>query len=354
MQEFSYDWSLKDAVFTKDKGKVFSCFAGGGGSSLGYKLAGYDVIGCLEIDKKMIKHYKQNLNPKYAFQETIQEFKLREDLPEELYNLDILDASPPCSSFSVAGVTDRDWGKKRTFREGQFKQVLDTLFFDTIDLAKKLQPKVVVAENVKGLLHKKASKYVQRIYKEFKEAGYSIQHFLLNGSKMGLPQRRERVFFIALRNDLVHNFTKDRFFTLKTPKLELKFNYPEILFKEIADYKGREITEYQKIAWNVREVGDKGIADSKLRAGLKYSDFSRIYIYDDKVPNTLTATKSDLILFSKPVYLSVTEMQKISSFPKDYEFDSENQAGYIMGMSVPPLMMARISSEIYKQWFSKL
>src|SRR6478735_7590921 len=148
--KFPYNWTLKDAVFTKDKGKVFSCFACGGGSTMGYKLAGFDVLGCNEIDPKMIEAYKTNHNPKYAFLEPIQTFKLRKDLPAELYNLDILDGSPPCSSFSVA-------------------------------------------ENVKGLLLGNAKSYVIQIYKAFDEAGYYVQHFLLNSSVMGVPQKRERV-----------------------------------------------------------------------------------------------------------------------------------------------------------------
>jgi hypothetical protein len=52
--KFPYNWTLKDATFTKDKGKVFSCFAGGGGSSMGYKLAGFDVVGCNEIDQRFV------------------------------------------------------------------------------------------------------------------------------------------------------------------------------------------------------------------------------------------------------------------------------------------------------------
>ena len=52
--KFNYKWTLKDAIFSKDKGNVFSCFACGGGSSMGYKLAGFDVIGCNEIDHRMM------------------------------------------------------------------------------------------------------------------------------------------------------------------------------------------------------------------------------------------------------------------------------------------------------------
>lgn len=127
--KFDYRWKLADANFTKDKGMVFSCFAcGGGGSSMGYKLAGFDVIGCNEIDHRMMYAYCQNHNPRFPFLEPIQEFKTKEDLPPELFNLDILDGSPPCSTFSMAGSREDAWGKMKHFREGQAEQVLDTLF----------------------------------------------------------------------------------------------------------------------------------------------------------------------------------------------------------------------------------
>lgn len=230
---FPYEWNLKNANFTKDKGTVFSCFSCGGGSSFGYKLAGFDVIGCNEIDPKMMNAYIENHKPKYSFLESIQTFKLRDDLPEELFNLDILDGSPPCSSFSMAGNRDKDWGKEKKFREGQAHQILDNLFFDFIDLAKKLQPKIVIAENVKGLLLGNAKEYVRRIYREFDLAGYHVQHFLLDASKMGVPQRRERVFFICLRKDLAKPFLYQKDMFTEVPKLELDFNEPEIIFEKI-------------------------------------------------------------------------------------------------------------------------
>ena len=108
--KLNYKWTMKDDYPTEKNGlKVFSCFACGGGSTMGYKLAGFDVIGCNEIDPKMNKVYVANHNPKFNYLEGIQTFKLRDDLPEELYNLDILDGSPPCSSFSMAGNREKDW-----------------------------------------------------------------------------------------------------------------------------------------------------------------------------------------------------------------------------------------------------
>ena len=152
---FPYKWTLKDAVFTKDKGKVFSCFACGGGSTMGYKLAGFDVLGCNEIDPKMIEAYKANHNPKYAYLEPIQTFKLRTDLPDELYNLDILDGSPPCSSFSMAGNREKDWGKDKVFREGQAEQIVSVLLkrWNGEELPEELP--VIKLKGILGALGKK-------------------------------------------------------------------------------------------------------------------------------------------------------------------------------------------------------
>lgn len=349
----SYNWTLEDATFTKDKGKVFSCFACGGGSTMGYKLAGFDVIGCNEIDSKMMEAYRTNHNPKYSFLEPIQEFKDRDDLPSELYELDILDGSPPCSSFSMAGNREKDWGKKKKFTEGQADQVLDTLFFDFIDLAKKLKPKVVVAENVKGILLGNAKEYVRKIYKGFDDAGYYCQHFLLDASTMGVPQRRERVFFICLRKDLASPFLyqKDMFTSL--PKLELTFNEKPITFGDIIDMQGRPLSENMKIVWEHREEGDKGMISGSERYNGKSMYFSQSYLYKDKTPTTLTSHEDSLVLFDAPKYTSKDEACKIGSYPLDYDFCGK-KPHYLIGMSVPPLMVARISNEIYNQWLYKI
>ena len=121
-------WNLKTANFPKDAGKVFSCFACAGGSTMGYKLAGFDVIGCNEIDPKVFEVYKANHKPKHAFVCSIRDMVTAENLPDDLFDLDILDGSPPCTSFSTAGVRERDWGKQKVFSEGQQLQRLDDLF----------------------------------------------------------------------------------------------------------------------------------------------------------------------------------------------------------------------------------
>ena len=354
--KFPYEWTLKDANFTKDKGKVFSCFACGGGSTMGYKLAGFDVLGCNEIDPRMIETYKLNHKPKYAYLEGIQTFKNRKDLPKELYNLDILDGSPPCSSFSMAGNRDKDWGKKKVFAEGQAEQVLDTLFFDFIDLAKELQPKVVVAENVKGLLQGNAKEYVKEIYKQFDEAGYYCQHWLLDASKMGVPQRRERVFFICLRKDLAEPFLIQKDMFTQVPKLELNFNEDPIVFGEIKSNDNdrplnKDTRTYE--LWTFLEEEDTDLSAPNER---EYNNpnayFNNRVIYDNKVLDTITS-KNTNILFKLPRYLNNIESIKASTFPIDYDFNG-NTPSYYVGMSVPPVMIAQIITQIYDQWLKEI
>lgn len=348
-----YDWNLKDANFTKDKGTVFSCFSCGGGSTMGYKLAGFDVIGCNEIDPKMMEAYIANHNPKYPYLESIETFKNRKDLPEELYNLDILDGSPPCSSFSMAGNREKDWGKDKKFREGQAEQVLDTLFFDFIDLAKELQPKIVVAENVKGLLMGNAKKYVIKIYEEFDKAGYYCQHFLLDASKMGVPQRRERVFFICLRKDLAGQFLYQKDMFTEMPKIEMNFNEKEIPFKEIEDNLGKPLNKLKLTykRWLNRIITDTSFGDITERKGKK-SDFNTKIIHNNLVFPTLVSKGCD-VKYNLPIKVSDTEYLKVGSYPNDYNFKS-NKVSYLLGMSVPPIMAKKIAEQIYLQWISKI
>lgn len=353
---FSYNWTLKDANFTKDKGKVFSCFACGGGSTMGYKLAGFDVIGCNEIDPKMNECYVRNNNPKYNYVCDIRDMVKSNELPEELYNLDILDGSPPCSTFSISGSREDSWGVEKKFREGQKKQVLDTLFFDFIDLAKKLKPKIVVSENVKGLLMGNAKNYVKKIYHEFDLAGYYCQHFLLKASDMGVPQNRERLFFLCIRKDIGNKFLhKKNLFDL-VPFIDMNFKEEPILFKEIVDYGGKEIKKGSKtrFLWDNQKIEDRSLCDVYQRLYNKRG-FYNFNFFDERsvAPTLIPAEHMTLILKTKPMYLSRNEIIKISSFPLDYK-GNDKEIGYLCGMSVPPIMMANVANNIYEQWLSKL
>lgn len=340
--KFPYRWNLKDgypAAGIEPNGcKVFGTFICGGGSTMGYKLAGFDHLGGVEIDKPIADVYRLNHKPKYLYPEDIRLFNKRKNLPEELYNLDILDGSPPCSSFSLAGNREKDWGKKKVFREGQSNQVLDDLVFVYIKTIKKLQPKVALLENVKGLISGNAKAYVKKMKVEIEKAGYQMQLFLLNAASMGVPQKRERVFFICQRNDL------------KLPKLNFSFVEKPIVFSEIdkiAKTTKDSYNEFTDLYLNYWYATKNGDAVGKFNATAKK------LIYNE-VPGTLTAGSNyGLCHSTEPRPCSKNELIMIGTYPLDYDFKSI-KPHYLMGMSVPPVMTAQIANQIWLQWLSKL
>lgn len=119
MAEFSYKWDLANIVQDKKHIKVFSCFSCGGGSTMGYKRAGFDVIGNVEIDPKINAMYVKNHRPKFNYCMDLRDFNKLQNLPEELFTLDILDGSPPCSTFSMAGLRERAWNKEKYLEKGR-------------------------------------------------------------------------------------------------------------------------------------------------------------------------------------------------------------------------------------------
>lgn len=344
--KFPYKWYLKDGYPSKgikpNNLNVFGTFICGGGSTMGYKLAGFNHLGGVEIDPKVAEVYRTNHHPKYLYIEDIRQFIKRNDLPDELYKLDILDGSPPCSSFSMAGNREKDWGKEKVFREGQALQTLDDLFFDYIALAKKLQPKVVIAENVKGLIQGNAKSYVRKIKTSFEDAGYKVQLFLLNAASMGVPQKREMVFFICQRNDL------------KLPVLKLEFDEKPILFSELKGDLGKEISEHGMNIWERRILGDRSYSDVLVRDENRESNWNSKFIYKNEVCQTvLSSDGSKLIEFDNPNHIGDAKLKMIGSFPNDYSF-VDIKVQYLIGMSVPPVMTAQIAHQIYLQWFKKL
>ena len=209
----------------------------------------------------------------------------------------------------------------------------------------------MVPENVKGLLLGEAKSYVRQIYREFDLAGYYCQHWLLDASKMGVPQRRERVFFIALRKDLAEPFMEQVDMFTVLPKLKLEFNEPEIPYKQIRQTEGNiDAIGLSKMISHYWKITTPGNAFSENHP--KGSYFNEVKTAPDKVLPTIRANglpydyEIERTLFDEETKLA-------GSYPLDYDFKS-NKVVYLIGMSVPPVMTANIATEIYSQWLSKL
>lgn len=338
-------WLLSDLDDIPKKNiNVMSTFSCGGGSSLGYRLAGCDVIAANDIDPEMAYHYKLNLKPKYYYLCPVKEL-INKKLPDELFDLDILEGSPPCSSFSTAGNREKDWGKKKHFREGQSEQILDDLFFDYLNLVEYLKPKVTIAENVKGLIHGNAKGYVKMIMDRFKKIGYRCQLFLVNAADCGVPQKRERLFFCALRNDidkpkLILNPTH-RWISAGEALIDLQI----LTDDEIRD---NVLTEKQSKFWYNAIPGD--IVNSKTEDG-KWGVYYGVRLSDKKPSNTVLAGVV-LTHWNKCRSLTYREWKRLGSFPDDYIAKTDKIGKYMIGMSVPPKMTEQVARAVIEQWLS--
>lgn len=337
--KFPYCWNLADGYPAKGISpngcKVFGTFICGGGSTMGYKLAGFEHLGGVEIDPKVADVYKTNHKPKYIFVEDIRAFNEREDLPSELYELDILDGSPPCSTFSMAGSREKAWGKEKQFREGQAMQTLDDLVFVYCETIAKLKPKVFLLENVKGIIQGNAKWYSKEIVRRMEANGYKVQVFLLNAASMGVPQKRERVFFIGHKKEF------------EFPRLVLRFEEFPVVFGEIFDKNldRKPISESEKSRWKNTPIG----CNPKTKTGNTFGFLARL---SNSMVCPTIVSGSTLAIQDKPHLLNCRELCQIGTYPLDYNFKGM-EPKYLIGMSVPPVMTAQIAHQIWLQWLSK-
>ncbi len=336
-------WSLKDLTDVPQNGlTVMSTFACGGGSSMGYKRAGCAIVAANDIDPEMAWHYKRNLNPPLYYLCPIVDL-ITAKLPDELFNLDILDGSPPCSTFSMAGSREKSWGKDKHFREGQAKQVLSDLFFDYLNLVERLKPRVAIAENVKGMILGNAKGYTKLVMQRLKEIGYRPQLFLINAADCGVPQRRERVFFCAVRDDI------------EAKPLELKPQHRWISAGEatadLGDNTGSDLnlSDQTERLWQATKPGET-LADGSVRVTGKYSRFNEYKLNAMAPAVSLSAQSANFYHWRHPRRLGFAEWKRLGSFPDDYHAKTDKIGKYMIGMSVPPKMTEAVARAVIDQW----
>lgn len=312
---------------------------------MGYKLAGCEVLGCVEIDKAMYDLYVTNHHPRFPYNMDIRDFnKIPNDqLPPEIFDLDILDGSPPCTTFSMAGQREESWGKKKKFREGQKEQTLDDLSFVFIETAKKLKPRVVIMENVEGLLLGEAFEYVRRIYSDFKAAGYRVWHWLMKGENMGVPQKRHRTFFVAIREDM----------DINPMNLDMTFNYEKVPYASIKDGVDRKVSENVMRVFDEVRYGEKDMVAAWNRVHNpgnpeKRMWFNAIVTYDADVIQTISGDHGQIYDYTEKSRVSHRSIANACTFPQDYDFGSVRPP-YVCGMSVPPVMMKRVATRLIEQ-----
>lgn len=339
--------------------KVISTFSGGGGSCLGYKMAGYDVIWANEFIPEAQKTYRAN------FSDTILDKRdIREIDPEDILKatglkkgeLDIFDGSPPCSAFSVAGRREKGWGEVKAYSDT--KQRVDDLFFEYIRILEGLQPKVFIAENVPGLTKGKAKGYFKLILKALKEAGYRVKVKKLIASRLGCPQKRERLIFVGVRKDLGLEPVFPEPFSYEYTIRDAFQNLPgsnrksaEWVFDNIKNYK-----IYQMIT-QLPINPKKAIGADEITGN---SWFSLVRPSYDLPCPTITATTGCLSAASvvhpyEDRKFTIEELKRLTTIPDDFILTGGyKEQAERLGRMVPSIMMKNIAKTIEEEILCKI
>lgn len=179
---------------------VASTFAGAGGSCTGYRMAGFRIAWANEFEPTAAACYRANHPGTVLDVRSIREVR-GQDILDAVGPVDVLDGSPPCQSFSMAGQRSDGWGKVMAHADGT-TQRSDDLFFEYGRLLGELRPRAFVAENVKGLVIGSAKGMFKEIMAMLADQGYVVRARLLDAQWLGVPQHRERVIIVGTRDDL--------------------------------------------------------------------------------------------------------------------------------------------------------
>lgn len=318
-----------------EKIKVASLFCGCGGMDLGviggffylgknYKENPFEIVYAVDNDKYCTKIYNDNFTHKCEVKD------VRDINIEEMPKFDMLIGGFPCQSFSISAQNPPRLG---------YKDERGMLFFEMVKILKKRQPRFFIAENVKGILSANKGKAFPIIIKEFKDAGYTVVHKLLNAAEYGVPQKRERVIIIGFRDQ--EDF--------------LKFHYPTKVNtserKVLGDVIMEEANNDETLFFSEKAVAGMIAVREKMNKGRAMSLTEPC--------NTISAHLAKVSLNSTdPVYMvgnryrrfSSREAARIQSFPDSFCFNSVSQIRQYkaIGNAVPPVLMWHIIHSLQK------
>lgn len=311
---------------------VVSTFAGTGGSSLGYQMAGFKELLAVEWDDHAVKNFSNNFGHVDVYHGdiadlTVNEAKSRTGLSEG--ELDLFDGSPPCQGFSIVG--NRNVGDDR-----------NQLFREYARLLRGLRPKTFVMENVKGMVQGDMKAVFKQILQTLSDCGYRVSARLLNAKYLNVPQTRPRLIFVGVREDLQRHPHHPK---PTPPLINIRTAIEGIDPVEYVSYSegSREWKE-----WNVVKPGTR-LEDYSLSFSKKGSGFSTDKPAPDSQMRTLTKTfrKTGKMYWGSPRSYSIKEAQVLQSFPLEFALSGSMKDKWArIGNSVPPIMMGHVAATI--------
>ena len=336
---------------------VASTFSGGGGSCLGYRMAGFYVAYANEFIEEAQKTYRANHE---AFLDTrdirkVTPESVLEVLKMERGQLDLFDGSPPCCAFSTAGRREKGWNTQRDYSDGA-KQRIDDLFFEYARLVRGIQPKTFVAENVSGLVKGTAKGYFKLILQELKDCGYEVKAALLDASRLGVPQKRQRLIFVGVRRDLAERFGVQPCFPKPLPYV---YTLGDALkdFQQDEEERRYRIAECAKYAIGsvLRKLPKnpkKPLSGNDVMGGGYFS----LVRESLREPCSTVCQRAGGGSVAGPCHpledrkFTVPELKRITSIPADFVLTGTYaQQWERLGRMVPPLMMKAVAETVRDQ-----
>jgi DNA (cytosine-5)-methyltransferase 1 len=324
----------------KEKIKVASFFCGCGGSDLGiignfnflnqsYPALPFDINYALDFDKYAVETYNTNFEHP-AICDDIKNVEIN-----QLEDFDLLVGGFPCQSFSTVN-PNKDTNDDRA-----------NLYKELVKILKTKQPKYFIAENVKGLMTLQKGEILKKVVDEFKAVGYEVKYKLLLASNFGIPQKRERLFIVGVRNDIKLNFQ----FPEDTHSDNSLFNKKSwVPLSSVIE--NLEIDE-QKYYFSQRAVEGMKNAKTNMKRGL-YQDLNKQCLtITSHLAKTSLNSRDPVLLVNpdKEIYRRFTprEAASIQSFPDNFEFPvSETQAYRQIGNAIPPVLMWHVANALSK------
>ena len=313
--------------------KVASLFCGCGGMDLGiiggfnyldtqYPRSAFDIVYAVDNDEYCTKIYNANFEHKCIVKD------VRDIIPKDIPDFDVLVGGFPCQSFSISAQNPPRLG---------YKDERGMLFFEMVKILKEKNPRAFIAENVKGLLSANNKQAFPMILREFSDAGYDVQYFLVNASKFGVPQKRERVIIIGFRDQI----DKDNF-------IFSHFIPHSPVLGEVVDE--RENSN-ESLFFSDRAVAGMLAVREKMNKG-RAQDLSQpcntISAHLAKV--SLNSTDPVLMVDGRYRRFSCREAARIQSFPDSFHLDlvSPVRQYKAIGNAVPPVMMWHIANSLQR------
>ena len=343
--------------------KVLDLFSGCGGLSLGFKMAGFEISGAIDNDADSIQTFKKNFKKSKSLIKDINKINKKE-IKKNFNNIDVIIGGPPCQGFSNANRWQKEYNDPRNL-----------LFLKFIEFVKIIKPKMLLIENVSGILSRSKGQIINNIKEILNENGYKVDYKLLNASEFGVPQIRKRVFIVGNRLssiDFFENLKKRKKVTVKDAISELYAlekkdekklngkldnNYIKYLRKKNSKVLNHDIVypakstiekiKHVKQGENWQSIPVKLFKNN--RNNRHSSAFKRLKEDDFSVTIDTGNAHSN---YFHPIYHRIPtprEAARIQSFTDNFEFIGSRTSQYRqIGNAVPPLLSKEIA-KIFKK-----